>query len=661
MRVMRFLVLACAVAASMPVPLHGQVDKANSEGAPVVQRMCGACHALAAFDALRYDRNRWKEIVEDMLSRGAQGTDQEIAMVIDYLAAQHGPAAGPPASIGEKPPAGSASDTTTAITVAAGAQSPVPRDQSNTQVPFSRIVNAEKDPGNWLTYHGTYASQSYSRLSQITAANVKNLELEWAFQVRWLDGPFEARPIVADGVLYTVQGNDVVALDATTGRMFWIYRYTPSPTAKYFGVNRGVAILGDRVFIATGDNHVVAIDAKSGTLQWDTGPIAKTEAGYFLTLAPLAVRDKVIVGSGGGEKGIQGFLAAFDVETGKQVWRFNTVPGPGEAGHETWGGDSWLHGGASIWLTGSYDPETNLTYWGVGNPGPDYNGDVRPGDNLYSCSVVALDADTGQLKWYYQFNPHDEFDWDAVQVPMLVDMPWQGAPRKLMLLAQRNGFFYVLDRTTGQFLMGKPFARQNWNIGFDPKTGRPIRDPNAESSYEGVLIYPGNQGATNWYSPSYSPRTGLYYLSAWENTSTIFAKRPIKYEEGVTYMAGANRTIVPRETGMGFRTPQGPNFRMEEENYSAVRALDPHTGERKWQFKMSEPTYAGVLSTAGDVVFSGGSEGHVFALDARTGALLWTKQLGGQIMMSPMTYAVEGKQYVAVNAGNYLFVFGLRE
>jgi alcohol dehydrogenase (cytochrome c) len=661
MRVWRFLVLACAVAAATSVLLYGQDDKTNNEGALAVQRICGACHMPGAFDALRYDRNRWKEIVEDMLSRGAQGTDREIVMVIDYLAAQHGPAAVPPASSGEKPAGGKATDITTATTVAAGAQSPVRRDQSNTQVPFGRILNAEKDPGNWLTYHGTYASQSYSRLSQIAAANVKNLELEWAFQVRWLDGPFEARPIVADGVLYTVQGNDVVALDATSGRIFWIYRYTPSPAAKYFGVNRGVAILGDHVFIATGDNHVVAIDAKSGTLQWDTGPIAKTEAGYFLTLAPLAVKDKVIVGSGGGEKGIRGFLAAFDAETGKQVWRFNTVPGPGEPGHETWGGESWLHGGASIWLTGSYDPETNLTYWGVGNPGPDYNGDVRPGDNLYSCSVVALDADTGQLKWYYQFNPHDEFDWDAVQVPMLVDMPWQGAPRKLMLLAQRNGFFYVLDRTTGEFLLGKPFARQNWNIGFDPKTGRPIRDPKAESSYEGVLIYPGNQGATNWYSPSYSPRTGLYYLSAWENTSTIFAKRPIKYEEGVTYMAGANRTIVPRETGMGFRTPQGPNFRMEEENYSAVRALDPHTGERKWQFKMSEPTYAGVLSTAGDVVFSGGSEGHFFALDARTGALLWSKQLGGQIMMSPMTYAVEGKQYVAVNAGNYLFVFGLRE
>jgi alcohol dehydrogenase (cytochrome c) len=590
-----------------------------------------------------------------MLSRGAQGTDREVRVVIDFLATRYGPAAEVPASTAQEP------GTPAPVSNTVVAQSGVPRDQSTTQVPFERILNADKEPANWLTYHGTYASQSYSRLTQISASTVKNLELAWAFQVRWLEGPFEARPIVVDGVLYTVQGNDVVALDATTGRIFWVYRYTPSPAAKYFGVNRGVAVLGDSVFIATGDNHVIAIDAKTGAPLWNTGPIAKTEAGYFLTLAPLVVKDKVIVGSGGGEKGIRGFLAAYDVHTGKQVWRFNTVPGPGEPGHETWGGDSWLHGGASIWLTGSYDPETNLTYWGVGNPGPDYNGDVRPGDNLYSCSVVALDADTGQLKWHYQFNPHDEFDWDAIQVPMLVDMPFQGAQRKVMLLAQRNGFFYVLDRKTGQFLMGKPFAKQNWNIGFDPKTGRPIRDPNAESSYEGVLIYPGNQGATNWYSPSYSSRTGLYYLSAWENTSTIFAKRPIKYEEGVTYMAGANRSIVPRETGMGFRTPQGPNFRMEEENYSAVRALDPQTGERKWEFKMSEPTYAGVLSTAGDLVFSGGSEGHFFALDAKTGALLWSKQLGGQIFMSPMTYAVDGKQYVAVNAGNYLFVFSLRE
>jgi len=255
--------------------------------------------------------------------------------------------------------------------------------------------------------------------------------------------------------------------------------------------------------------------------------------------------------------------------------------------------------------------------------------------------------------------PHDEFDWDAVQVPVLADMTWEGRPRKLMLWANRNGFYYVLDRTSGQFLLGKPFVRQNWNVGFDEK-GRPIKAPMTKTSKEGVLIYPGNQGGTNWFNPSYSPHTGLFYVNAWENTSTIFAKRDAEYQEGVGYTAGANRSIVPRLTGMGMRAPQGPNFRMEEENYSAVRALDPHTGERKWEFKMSEATDAGILTTASDLLFSGGREGYFFALDARTGGLLWKAALGGQITMGPITYSVDRKQYVAAAAGNVLFVFALR-
>jgi alcohol dehydrogenase (cytochrome c) len=378
-----------------------------------------------------------------------------------------------------------------------------------------------------------------------------------------------------------------------------------------------------------------------------------------MTLAPLVIKDKVIVGTAGGERGIRGLLAAYDARTGKEAWRFHTIPGPGEAGHETWGGDSWLHGGGSVWVTGSYDAETNLTYWGIGNAGPDYDGDVRPGDNLYANSVVALDADTGKLKWHYQFMPHDEFDWDAVQVPVLADMTWQGRPRKLMLWANRNGFYYVLDRTTGQFLLGKPFVKQNWNVGFDEK-GRPIKIPMAKTTKEGVLIYPGNQGGTNWFNPSYSPHTDLFYVNAWENTSTIFAKREAEYQEGLSYTAGANRSIVSPLVGMSMRAPQGPNFRMEEENYSAVRALDPRTGERKWEFKMSEATDAGILTTASDLLFSGGREGYFFALDARTGGLLWKAALGGQITMGPISYSVDGKQYVAVAAGNVLFVFALR-
>lgn len=526
------------------------------------------------------------------------------------------------------------------------------------QVSFNRILNASKEPQNWLTYGGSYFSQRYSTLDQINRENVKSLELKWGFQAKWLD-PFETTPLVVDGVLYTIQGNDVVALDALTGRMFWIYRYTPGETRACCGrISRGLAILGNMLFLATLDAHLIAIDAKDGQALWDT-TVAEAKAGYSMTLAPLVIKDKVIVGTAGGERGIRGLLAAYDARTGKEAWRFHTIPGPGEAGHETWGGDSWMHGGGSVWVTGSYDAETNLTYWGVGNAGPDYDGDVRPGDNLYTSSVVALDADTGKLKWHYQFMPHDEFDWDAVQVPVLADMGWQGRPRKLMLWANRNGFYYVLDRTTGQFLLGKPFVKQNWNVGFDEK-GRPIKAPMTKTSKEGVLIYPGNQGGTNWFNPSYSPRTELFYVNAWENTSTIFAKREAEYQEGLNYTAGANRSIVPPLVGMGMRAPQGPNFRMEEENYSAVRALDPHTGERKWEFKMSEATDAGILTTASDLLFSGGREGYFFALDARTGGLLWKVALGGQITMGPITYSVAGKQYVAAAAGNVLFVFGLR-
>lgn len=526
------------------------------------------------------------------------------------------------------------------------------------QVSYNRILNANKEPQNWLTYGGNYFSQRYSTLDQINRENVNNLELKWVFQAKWLD-PFETTPLAVDGVLYTIQGNDVVALDALTGRMFWIYRYTPGATTACCGrISRGLAILGDTLFLATLDAHLIAIDAKDGQVLWNT-TVADAKSGYSMTLAPLVIKDKVIVGTAGGERGIRGLLAAYDARTGKEAWRFYTIPGPGEAGHETWGGDSWMHGGGSVWVTGSYDAETNLTYWGIGNAGPDYDGDVRPGDNLYTGSVVALDADTGKLKWHYQFMPHDEFDWDAVQVPVLADMIWQGRPRKVMLWANRNGFYYVLDRTTGQFLLAKPFVKQTWNVGFDEK-GRPIKAPMTKTSKEGVLIYPGNQGGTNWFNPSYSPRTELFYVNAWENTSTIFAKRDAEYQVGMSYTAGANRSILPPLVGMGMRAPQGPNFRMEEENYSAVRALDPRTGERKWEFKMSEATDAGILTTASDLLFSGGREGYFFALDARTGGLLWKTALGGQIMMGPITYSVAGKQYVAAAAGNALFVFALR-
>jgi alcohol dehydrogenase (cytochrome c) len=529
---------------------------------------------------------------------------------------------------------------------------------ASAQVTFERLLNAPKEPHNWLTYSGTYMSQRYSLLTQITPANARDLELKWVFQARWLDY-YQATPLVVDGIMYTTQGNDVLALDAVTGKIFWIYPYTPASDARFCcgRITRGLAIHRDTIFLATVDANLIAIDAKSGRPLWRK-VVAPATAGYSMTLAPLVIKDKVIVGTAGGEFGIRGFIAAYEAATGEQSWRFNTVPLPGEPEHDTWG-EGWKYGGASIWVTGSYDPETNLTFWGVGNPGPDYNAESRPGDNLYSNSVIALDADTGKLKWHYQFSPADEFDWDAVQVPVLADMQWQGKLRKVMLWANRNGFFYVLDRRTGEFLRATPIARQNWNAGFDAK-GRPIRTPNSAASREGTLIYPGNQGATNWFNPSFSPRTGLFYVNVWENTHTIFARADQEYKEGASYTAGRLTTNYPgRGIGAGMRAIQRPNLRMEEENYGTVRAFDPQTGKWKWEYKMTDLTDAGILTTASDVLFTGGREGYFFALDARTGSLLWKIQLGGPIQNGPTTYAVDGRQYVAVSASNSLFVFGL--
>ncbi|MGH9721596.1 MAG: pyrroloquinoline quinone-dependent dehydrogenase [Bryobacteraceae bacterium] len=525
----------------------------------------------------------------------------------------------------------------------------------NAQVTSERLLRARQEPENWLTYSGTYASERYSLLNQITTANAKNLGLAWVSQARSLE-KFESTPLVVDGVMYVTQPpNDIVALDAATGRVFWIYSYRPSPAARLCcgAVNRGVAILGDRLFMGTVDGRLVAIDAKSGSVLWNV-PVADPSFGYALTVAPLVVKDKVIAGTAGGEYGIRGFIAAYDVRTGKEVWRFYNIPGPGEPGNETWGGDSWKRGGASIWVTGSYDPALNLTYWGVGNPGPDWNADVRPGDNLYSDSVVALDADTGKLKWHFQFTPHDPFDYDAVQIPVLVDMDWQGRPRKLMLWANRNGFYYVLDRVSGEFLLGKPIDKVTWASGLDAK-GRPIALPEMQPTREGVKVYPGVQGATNWYSPSYSPRTGLFYISAWVNYFSVFVKSPVEYEPGRRYTGGFPRSSVPS-------TRRGPiNSWSEEDGSGAVRAIDPRTGERKWDFKMTDVTDSGILTTAGDVLFTGGREGYFYALDARNGSLLWKAALGGQVAAGPMTYRVGDKQFVSIAAGAALFTFALRD
>jgi alcohol dehydrogenase (cytochrome c) len=526
------------------------------------------------------------------------------------------------------------------------------------QVSAQRIERAATEPQNWLTNHGGYDSKRYSTLNQITPANVKDLEQKWVVQDQ-VFGAWESNPLVVDGIMYlTERPNDVMAVDAKTGKLFWLYRYTPSPDARVCcgANNRGVAILGDTLYMGTLDAHLVAIDARNGHLLWNI-QVADVKLAYSITMAPLVVKDKVIVGVGGGEFGIRGFIAAYDAKTGKEAWRFNTIPGPGEPGHETWSGDDWKNGGASVWNTGSYDPALNLTYWGIGNPGPDWNPDQRPGDNLYSDSVVALDPDTGKLKWHFQFTPHDPYDYDSTQVAVLADIDWQGRPTKVMMWGNRNGYFYVLDRTNGKFLLGQPFVKVNWASGLD-NNGRPIQTPQPT----GAPTWPGVQGGTNWYPPSYSPSTGLFYFSVWENYASIFRKEEQEYEPGRNFTGGGAPVLSPTPgaptIGVGRRGPI--NNWTNEVGSGATIAVDPKTGKRVWTFPQYDVTDAGMLATASDILFTGGREGYFYALDAKTGKELWKTNLGGSIVMAPITYRIDGKQYVSVISGHTLVTFALR-
>jgi alcohol dehydrogenase (cytochrome c) len=495
---------------------------------------------------------------------------------------------------------------------------------------------------NWLSYNGDYTGRRYSRLSQLTAQNVGRLQAQWVFHSP-NSSNLEATPLVAGGLLFITSANDAFALDARTGRAIWHYSRSviegliDDASAHH---NRGAALWHSHLYMQTDNAHLLCLDARSGHLLWDV-PYTVGNKNYGATSAPLVVKDNVLVGTSGGDDGVRGFIAAFDAESGKEVWRFWTIPAPGEFGSASWPGDLYLHGGGTAWMPGTYDPHLNTIFWGTGNPSPDFDGGVRPGDDLYTACVLALDADTGTLKWYFQFTPHDLFDYDATETPVLIDANYNGVPRKLLVQANRNGFLYLLDRTNGKFLSAVPFVKKlTWASGIDA-IGRPVR-AGLEPTKDGTVACPDMVGATNWFSPAYNPATGLFYFIAFENCH-LFFKKPQVFEEGKEFYATGVKHV--------------PNTHGEK----ILMAYDPLTGKQVWQYPQtgSGQSWAGAMTTAGGLVFFGDDAESFEAVDARTGVSLWHFNTGQAIHASPMSYAVDGKQYLAIAAGSDLFTFAL--
>jgi alcohol dehydrogenase (cytochrome c) len=505
-----------------------------------------------------------------------------------------------------------------------------------------RPVTSQVD---WPTYNGHWSGNRYSTLEQINKHNIARLAPVWIFSMPSTQH-LQTTPVVIEGLMYITSANECFALDAGSGRQIWHFQ---RPRTQGLvgnaagGVNRGVAIAGDRLFLVTDHAHLLALNRWTGELLWES-EMADWRQNYNATSAPLVVGDLVVSGTAGGEQGVRGFLAAYDQATGKEVWRFWTVPKPGEPGAETWIGSDIEHGGAPTWLTGSYDPELEIVYWTTGNASPNLNGDRRLGDNLYASSVLALGAKTGKLMWYYQFTPHDEWDWDAQQPAVLVDTIWEGQPRRLLLHANRNGFFYVLDRTNGQLLLAQPLVKKlTWarEIGAD---GRPVENPDQRPTPEGTRICPSLNGATNWFSTAFNPATGLYYVQTLEQCA-IFTKRPVEWAAGQSFWGGATRSS-PDDI------PQ-----------NILRAVDIETGQSAWELPQTGPgnSWGGTLATASSLVFFGEDSGALMAVDARSGKPLWHFLANQSWTASPMTYMFDGKQYIAVAAGGDILSFALAE
>jgi alcohol dehydrogenase (cytochrome c) len=495
---------------------------------------------------------------------------------------------------------------------------------------------------NWTSYNGDYSGRRYSSLQHINTSNVAKLKAAWVFHPGNSQN-LEVTPVVVRGLMFITSSNDVFALDARTGRQLWHYHRPVSSGLLDDAAahkNRGVAVWQNSVFVETDDAHLLKLDARSGNLLWDVAYADKTKH-YGATSAPLVVKDTVIVGTSGGDSGVRGFVAAYDAATGKRKWRFWTIPGPGEFGSSSWPGDSYLHGGGTTWMPGTYDPPLNTLYWTTSNAAPDFVGDSRPGDDLYTACVVALDADTGKLKWYFQFTPHDVYDYDATETPVLLDTEENGTIRHLLVQANRNGFFYVLDRTNGKFLRATPFVEKlNWATGIDA-SGRPILSGRIPTT-EGTNICPGIDGATNWFSPSYNPDTGLFYVMALESCDLFLAK-PKEFVKGETFY-NTGTTLPPGE-------------RMQK----ILLALSVADGKRVWSYPQIGPgnSWGGTLTTAGGLVFFGDDSNSFEAVEAKTGRVLWHFNTGQVMRASPMTYSVAGVQYVAIAAGSDVFCFSL--
>jgi len=643
----------------------------QDSGAKQYTKTCAGCHGLDGSGSAKgaaiatiprvialSDDDLIRIVRDGVPGKGMPGSkqlgDEKIQAIVRYLRTlQSTSVAATATNSGANPAAAEASGNVALTEAHAAQENPVKGAAGKAGEPVSGAVNQidvqqaqlnqKEIRENWVSYNGDYTGRRFSSMAEVTPANVDRLKVAWVVHTSNV-GVMEVTPVVVAGVMFVTRSNDAYALDAKTGKLLWHHARAVAEGLiddASGHINRGVGVLGRRVYMETDNAHLLCLDARTGEMIWDVA-YATGNKNYGATSAPLIVKDKVLVGTSGGDDGVRGFVAAYDAETGKEAWRFWTIPAPGEKGSESWPGDMYLHGGGTTWMPGTYDADLNTIYWGTSNPSPDFDGSVRPGDDLYTSSLLALDPDTGKLKWYFQFNPHDLYDYDGVQTPVLVNATFKGQPRKLVMTANRNGFLYILDRTNGAYLYSKQFSpSQNWAKGIDEK-GRPISN-NLIPDEKGVTVCPGYSGATNWYSPSYDPDTNMFYFRSLE-ACNLFQGKTEPFEEGSGYYS----TGAERAPG---NTP----------NAGYLNAFDLNTLEFGWRNQLTGDgqAVAGVMSTAGGLVAFGNDAKQFEIDDAHTGKKLRTFDLPQPMHASPMCYSISGKQYFAVVSGNDVIVYAL--